>query len=85
VLGHGLPRVISGPQHLLLWGPGDLRPDDPVLIVGARGMELQPYFDNFSSWAAQAANGMPRERPPSPRPRPPPAHRQLWPKVKVFI
>jgi hypothetical protein len=84
----GLPRVISGHNNYWLWGPGDLRPDDPVLIVGLRGMELQPYFDRFElvgrthcEWcmpyendlAIYLARGL---RQPID---------QLWPKVKTFI
>ncbi len=88
VLGDGLPRVISGHNNYWLWGPGDLRRDDPVLIVGTRGMELQPYFDSFElvgrthcEWcmpyendlAIYLARGL---RQPID---------DLWPKVKAFI
>ncbi|HSQ01229.1 MAG TPA: glycosyltransferase family 39 protein [Candidatus Dormibacteraeota bacterium] len=88
VLGRGLPRVISGHNNYWLWGPGDLRPDDPILIVAGRGMELQPYFDSFElvgrthcEWCMPFEDGIPiylargLNKPID----------QLWPKVKRFI
>jgi 4-amino-4-deoxy-L-arabinose transferase-like glycosyltransferase len=88
VLGRGLPRVISGHNTYWLWGPGDLRPDDPILIVASRGMELQPYFDSFElvgrtscEWCMPYENGLPiylargLHKPID----------ELWPKVKMFI
>lgn len=88
VLGSGLPRVISGHNNYWLWGPGDLRPDDPVLIVGGRGTELQAYFAQFEQvetvrceWCMPVENDVPIYlgrglRQPI---------EALWPKVKIFI
>jgi hypothetical protein len=47
VLGRGLPRVVSGHNTYWLWGPGDVRRDDPILVVGRRAADLRPYFDSF--------------------------------------
>ena len=41
---HHLPRVISGHNNYWLWGPGDLRDDDPVIVVGGTPERLQPLF-----------------------------------------
>lgn len=47
--GRGLPRVVSGHNTYWLWGPGDLRQDDVVLIVGSRAEQLAPYFDSLEA------------------------------------
>lgn len=41
---YGLPRVVSGHNNYWLWGPGEVRADDPVLVVGRSVAELSPYF-----------------------------------------
>jgi 4-amino-4-deoxy-L-arabinose transferase-like glycosyltransferase len=65
VLGNGLPRVISGHNNYWLWGPGDLRRDDPMLIVAPRAAELAPYFEQFElvetkrcQWCMPYENGL---------------------------
>jgi len=40
-----LPRVISGHNSYWLWGPGDLRRDDPVIVVGGTPEQVQALFD----------------------------------------
>lgn len=43
----GLPRVVSGHNNYWLWGPGDVRPDDPVLVIGRSADELTPVFESI--------------------------------------
>ena len=88
VLGRGLPPVISGHNSYWLWGPGALRPDDPILIVGGRAADLQAYFDTFElvetsrcQWCMPYENDVPIYlarglRQPID---------ELWAKVKRFI
>lgn len=68
VLGAGrdLPRAISGHNNYWLWGPGDLRPDDPIIVVGRRAEHLRPYFDSFEQvetshcqWCMPLENDLP--------------------------
>lgn len=88
LLGRGLPRVISGHNTYWLWGPGDLRRDDPILVVGVRGAALEPYFDTFEAvetvhceWCMPYENDLTiflargLRQPVD----------ELWPKVKMFI
>lgn len=88
VLGNGLPRVISGHNNYWLWGPGDLRRDDPILVVAPRAAELAPYFEQFElvetkhcDWCMPYENDLPiylarglRE-----------PVEQLWLKLKRFV
>jgi hypothetical protein len=88
VLGRGLPRVVSGHNSYWLWGPGDVRRDDPILIVGGRAAALQPYFESFElvetsrcQWCMPYENDVPIYlgrglRQPI---------EDLWPKVKLFV
>ncbi|MBX3025051.1 glycosyltransferase family 39 protein [bacterium] len=88
LLGRGLPRVVSGHNNYWLWGPGDLRADDPVLVVGVRGGELRPYFAQFEQvetvrceWCMPYENDLPiylgrgLRQPIG----------ELWPTVRAFI
>ncbi len=44
VLGDGLPRAISGHNSYWMWGPGELRPDDPVIVIGIDPARLAESF-----------------------------------------
>ncbi|MDX2166529.1 MAG: glycosyltransferase family 39 protein [Deltaproteobacteria bacterium] len=39
-----LPRVISGHNTYWLWGPGDLRPDDTVIVIGGTPEQVGALF-----------------------------------------
>ncbi|MEO8602397.1 MAG: glycosyltransferase family 39 protein [bacterium] len=41
-----LPRVISPHNNYWLWGPGDLRATDPVLVIGGTPERLQALFES---------------------------------------
>jgi hypothetical protein len=42
----GLPRAISGHNSFYLWGPGDVRPTDTVIVVGHRREDLLEAFEH---------------------------------------
>lgn len=47
VLGRGrTPRAISGHNNYWLWGPGELRRDDPVIVLGSSPAELGRWFEH---------------------------------------
>jgi hypothetical protein len=83
-----LPRVISGHNNYWLWGPGDLRPDDPVLVIGGAPEPLHELFDSVEQvGTSHCTHCMPYEndlpiylarglREPLP---------QVWQKLKRFV
>ena len=86
--GRAVPRVISGHNNYWLWGPGDLRPDDPVLVVGRRADMLRPYFDSFEvvetsrcEWCMPYENDLPVYVARGLRG----TVADLWAKAKMFI
>jgi 4-amino-4-deoxy-L-arabinose transferase-like glycosyltransferase len=90
VLGAGrdLPRVISGHNTYWLWGPGDLRPDDPIIVVGRRAEQLRPHFDSFEQvetsqcqWCMPLENDLPVFLARGLRG----TVADLWAKAKMFI
>ena len=83
-----LPRVVSGHNSYWLWGPGDLRPDDPVIVVGFRPETVRALFERVEQVeTTRCTYCMPHENDLpiylARRPRVPLA--ELWHRVKRFI
>jgi hypothetical protein len=84
----GLPRAIGGHNSYWLWGPGDLRPDDPVIVIGVARERLAALFESVEQvesshceYCMPIENDLPIYI--ARRPREP--IEQLWQKLKLFI
>jgi 4-amino-4-deoxy-L-arabinose transferase-like glycosyltransferase len=84
----GLPRAISGHNSYWLWGPGDLRPEDPLIVIGVAPEKLGALFESVEQVeTSRCTYCMPLENDLpiyiARRPREP--IEQLWQKLKLFI